>query len=413
MRSQRLILIRSVKSILILSVFVFATSLGVGSLAPGYSDQDQGQRPQEASDPERPRPFVKGGIYDKPYISKIARTSIGGYTEIHFRFEREAGVDEEVTFEPKRFNIFIYSPVSDRVRLASELEFEEGGEEIKIENANLDFEIHEALTFRGGVILSPLGKFNLAHDSPANDLTDRPLVSTELLGTTLSEAGMGFLGAFYPSANSRLTYEIYGVNGFNDRVLVGSPNGTRIAAGKGNFEDNNQRPSFVGRLDISPHPSLDLGVSGHTGAYNTYAVEGLAIDERRDLSILALDAEVRWDRFELLGEYAQSWIDVPQQLQGLLSERQQGLYGQVNVHFLQGIFRALPNSTFTGVVRYDLVDFDVDIGGDSHRRLTLGLNFRPEEEIVFKLDYQYNWVRDRFNLETPSTAILFSAATYF
>jgi hypothetical protein len=47
------------------------------------------------------------------------------------------------------------------------------GEEITLETAILDFEIHELLTLRAGVILSPLGRFNLAHDSPANDLVER------------------------------------------------------------------------------------------------------------------------------------------------------------------------------------------------------------------------------------------------
>ena len=46
------------------------------------------------------------------------------------------------------------------------------------------------------MILSPLGKFNLAHDSPLNEFTDRPLVSTDLLGVALSEPGFGALGQF-------------------------------------------------------------------------------------------------------------------------------------------------------------------------------------------------------------------------
>ena len=32
--------------------------------------------------------------------------------------------------------------------------------------AILDYELQPAVTFRGGMILTPLGKFNLAHDSP-------------------------------------------------------------------------------------------------------------------------------------------------------------------------------------------------------------------------------------------------------
>ncbi|MBT4100436.1 MAG: hypothetical protein HOE86_22455, partial [Gemmatimonadetes bacterium] len=46
-------------------------------------------------------------------------------------------------------------------------------------------------------------------------------------------------------------------------------------------------------------------------------------------------------------------------------------------------------------------------------RLTLGLNFRPVPDSVFKLDYQYNWTRDGFDNETTTAGILFSAATYF
>lgn len=366
------------------------------------------------SDDTEGRPFVKGGIYDKPYITQLGRgTNLGGYTEAHFRFEREEGITEEVTFEPKRFNLFTYTPVTDRVRVASELEFEEGGEEIKIEIAVIDFEIHNALTFRGGIILSPLGRFNIAHDSPANDLTDRPLVSTEIIGTALSEAGMGFFGAFYPSVNSRLTYEIYGVNGFNDSVLIGSEDGTRIPAGKGNFEDNNQSPAVVGRVGVSPHPSVEVGVSGHAGLYNVHILDGLEVDEKRSLTIFVLDGEFRWKRFEFLGEYARASVEIPDSLIGLQAENQQGLYLQGNIHFLKGLIKMLPESVFTGVVRYGLVNFDTDVDGDSQNRLTLGLNFRPTEDTVFKLDYQYNWLRDGFNLEARSAGLLFSAATYF
>ncbi|MXW79731.1 MAG: hypothetical protein F4Z57_12265 [Gemmatimonadetes bacterium] len=68
---------------------------------------------------------------------------------------------------------------------------------------------------------------------------------------------------------------------------------------------------------------------------------------------------------------------------------------------------------FTGIVRYGLVDLVADFDGDIHRRLCLGLNFRPEEEAVFKVDYQRNWQRDAFDNPIRGAAFLFSAATYF
>ena len=40
--------------------------------------------------------------------------------------------------------------------------------------------------------------------------------------------------------------------------------------------------------------------------------------------------------------------------------------------------------------QFSQVLFDTDIDGDKQDRLTLGLNFCPTEDMVLKLDYQYN-----------------------
>lgn len=358
------------------------------------------------------RPLVDGGIGDKPFMTeKKGKTRIGGYSEVHFRYGRSDGVTEELGFEAKRFNLFSYTRVADRLQVVSELEFEEGGEEIKLEIAVIDFEIHPALTFRGGIVLSPLGRFNLSHDSPANDLTDRPLVSTQIIPTALSEAGMGFYGSFYPSASARLAYEIYAVNGFNEGVISDSGNGTRIAEGRGNFEDNNNWPAFVGRLAFSPQAGYEIGVPLHTGAYNAWKIEGLTVAQKQELTIWALDWEVKWRAFELVGEYAGASVDVPVETV-LLQENQAGVYIQGNAHFGRGWLNALPESVFTGVLRYGVVDFDTDVDGDSERRWTWGLNFRPNAEAVFKLDYRRGKSLDPLSNEVKGAALLFSAATY-
>ncbi|MDA1191332.1 MAG: hypothetical protein O3A46_06565, partial [Candidatus Poribacteria bacterium] len=337
----------------------------------------------------------------------------GGYIDAQYRFERENGVTDEATFVLERFNVFTFTPVSDRVRVASELEIEEGGEEIKLELATVDFEAHPSLNLRAGMILSPLGKFNLAHDSPANDLTDRPLVSVELLGVTLSEPGMGVYGSLYPLRTMRVTYEAYAVNGFHDGVIEGVPEGTRVAAGKGNFEDNNANPAFVGRIAANPVRALEIGASAHTGIYNSHTVEGLAIDDKRRMTIYAADWDARVGSVELIGEYARVQVETPVEFGGLLQEDQQGFYVQLNGHFLAGVFPALPQSRFTGVARFDWVDFDANGDGDDHRRITLGINFRPVEDTVFKLDWQRDHARDPFLNPSESASILFSAASYF
>src|SRR5688500_17954994 len=210
------------------------------------------------------RPFVRGGIYDKPYQTRLlGRTAIGGYAEAHARYERVDGITEESGFEAKRFNIFTSTRVSDLVRMAAELEFEEGGEEVKLEYAAIDIRIHPALTLRGGMLLSPLGRFNLSHDSPLNEFTDRPLVSTEILGVALSEAGFGVLGQVPAGRQGRLTWEAHLSNGYPDRLVTQAHEATRLPLGRSDSQDQNSSPAFVGRLAWSPAVGYEVGVSGH------------------------------------------------------------------------------------------------------------------------------------------------------
>jgi len=361
------------------------------------------------------RPFVSGGIYDKPFITRLGgKTTIGGYLDVLGAFRREAGVSKGWSFEARRFNLFTYSVIADGVVVASEMEIEHGGEEFRLEYAILDVAFHEALNLRGGILLSPLGKTNLVHDSPKFELAERPLVATAIIPSTLSEVGVGFFGAFYPSVRSRITYELYAVNGFHQDVIEGAP-GTRIAFGKHQLfeEDNNGEPAFVGRVAFSPHYGSDFGVSFHTGAYNRFRSEGLKIDDRRTLTLLALDAEHTLPGLSLQAEAAVASIDVPASLQGLFAERQWGYFVQANVPFAEGVVKRWPRSQFTGSVRFETVDFDGGLQGDDHLRLTVGVNFRPVQDTVIKLNYEQNWMRDREHNLTRSAGIILALASYF
>lgn len=360
------------------------------------------------------RPFVRGGVYDKPFLTRLGgRTAIGGYAEAHARWERVDGRRDAAGFEAKRFNIFTNTRVSDFVRIGAELEFEDGGREVKLEYAAIDVRIHPSLTLRGGMLLSPLGRFNLAHDSPLNEFTDRPLVSTELLGVALSEPGVGVLGQFGFARSARLTYELYATNGFHDGLITESEAGTRIPLGRGNFEDNNGSPAFVGRLAVSPRVGYEIGVSAHRGAYNLFDDEGVRVDARRDLSIVVLDAEARVLGVQLGGEAAAASIDVPPGLSGIYASAQRGVYVDAVLPFGRGWVRTMPASTFAAKVRYDHVDFDADRVGQTSSQVSLGMNFRPTEDSALKLDYVRGRGRDEFNNLAEHAFLLFSIATYF
>ncbi len=360
------------------------------------------------------RPFVEGGQYDRPYLTRLmGRTAVGGYAEAHARWERSDGVTQEAGFSAKRWNLFTATQVSDFVRIGAELEFEDGTEEIRLEYAAMDVGIHPAFSLRAGMLLSPLGKFNLAHDSPRNEFTDRPLVATDLLGVALSEPGLGAFGLLGLGGSARVTYELYAVNGFDEALIYDSGVGTRIPLGRDNVNDNNASPALVGRVTYSPRVGYEIGVSGHRGAWNRFSIDGNPVDVRRNLTIWVLDGEANVAGVRLQGEVALAGVDVPPALRGIYAGRQRGVYLQALRSFGAGWVRTMPNSHFAVAARLDLVDFDADVSGDNVLRGSAGLNFRPTQDTVLKLNYVRGARRDRFNNRTDEAAVLFSVATYF
>ncbi|MBC7898314.1 MAG: hypothetical protein H7066_23030 [Cytophagaceae bacterium] len=360
------------------------------------------------------RPFVRGGVYDKPFQTRLlGRTAIGGYAEVHARYQRVDGASAESGFDAKRFNLFTSTRVSDIVTMASELEVEEGGREITLEYAAIDIRVHPAFAIRGGMLLSPLGRFNLSHDSPLNEFTDRPLVSTEVLGVALSEPGIGAFGRFPAGRRGRVTYELYATNGFHDGLITGSEAGTRIPLGTGNTEDNNGSPAIVGRLAWSPGYQHEFGISTHRGAWNRFVADGVQVDERRDVQLNVLDAETAVAGVELRGEVAMARVDVSPELRGIFAERQRGFYAEATRTFGRGWVRTVPTSAFLLKARVDQVDFDTQRVGDSIAQFTVGVNFRPTTDSVIKLDYVRGRSRDRFNNPSDHAFLLASIATYF
>ena len=75
-------------------------------------------------------------------------------------------------------------------------------------------------------------------------------------------------------------------------------------------------------------------------------------------------------------------------------------------------------SIFSAVIRYDRVNLNMDNRGENQGRLeqiSFGLNYRPVEDAVFKISYQY--MPMAFNPNTSQrihdSAFVISAATYF
>lgn len=390
-----------------------------------------------------------GKQYGKPFLRRFGRnTYIGGYMDHELEFD--AGSQTNKTFDQHRLIPFIYSDISDRVKFATEIEIEHGGPnttggvnkkigEIKVEFATIDFLMTDWLNYRAGIILSPLGKFNLLHDSPLQDLTDRPMVSTNILPSTLFESGMGFFGTFYPTELSKLDYEIYVVNGFqsisgNTSVITDTTSISQIEgfikASRGSQqEDNNNNFAILGRVAYSPFLGLEVGASVHSGYIDD--------SDSNRMTIKAFDWTYQRGPFELVGEYGHASIE----RDGLFANGtvksdkmagdSWGYYIEPRYHFMPQFLKDLAptvfkdDSTFTAVLRWGQTDINqptnVATGGDIRRtRLTPGINWRYTEDTVFKIEYQFNEEHGRrLNAEKgrgtdiSDDSLVFSVATYF
>ena len=265
-------------------------------------------------------------VYAKPFVAS-PKAIVGGYADVEYINRAHQGTPSSI--DVHRFVPFIYADVSEHIKFASEIEIEHGilessqtpHSEVSLEFATIDFLVNEKLNLRGGIILLPVGKFNLLHDAPLRDLTERPLVTQLLYGSVLAETGAGFYGTFYPSRRSKLDYELYVTTGYDGYGNCQSGSaaansgscGTQIteAGGVANARqrktdisqgfDNNNGKAVVGRVAFSPMLGVEIGGSA------LWRLQSLS---QRHLSIWAVDWTLVRGPFEVIGEsiwtYAQN-----------------------------------------------------------------------------------------------------------
>jgi hypothetical protein len=386
------------------------------------------QEPDSAAPPKRIRARVdsipvQGGVYNRPFLASVGRTAVGGYAEGNTNYFRQDGVSEGFSMEFRRFNVFLFSSIGSRIRFISELEFEDGAEEIALETALVDFIVNPSFVVRAGVLLPPIGAFNVNHDSPRWDFVDRPLVSTEVIPATLSEVGFGVHGRLFPRGFT-VTYDAYLSNGLGDGVILNDVGRTRLASGKGTglvAGDNNGRPAVSGRVGLQRRNLGELGLSYYGGTYNTFRVEGLEVDVKRSVRLAAVDVNTEIRSVSLRGELALAWIDVPDDLAEVFGERQWGVHLDAVVPLFRPRIRGLTDPVVSAIARLERVDFNRgafastgDRIGDEIDAFTVGLSFRAAAGTVFKANYRHQSIRDlQGNVPAKRAGFQFGLATYF
>jgi uncharacterized small protein (DUF1192 family) len=350
-----------------------------------------------------------------PAASKIYRTergiSIGGYGELFYQHAedeekeviavpstKEEGEEEEEEeeggdqFDLRRAVLYFGYKWNDRILFNSEIEYEHAGEEVSVEFAYLDFLWRPQANFRAGLVLLPVGFLNELHEPTVFLGANRPDVERLILPTTWKENGFGLFGEAGP-----LTYRTYIVNGLDAEGF--SDEGLRDGR-QGGSEAHAEELAWVGRLDYTGLPGFLVGGSVYTGksgqdlettgggeiGVGTTIVEGHLEWRWRGLEFRALGVQADLDDVAELNRFLDLEGDES------IGEKLKGYYLQLGYDLLAGRNSGRALIPYARWETYNTQD-EVPAGflanpANDVESLTLGIAYKPIEQLIFKADYQ-------------------------
>jgi hypothetical protein len=368
-----------------------------------------------------------------PSASKVysqdAGLSIGGYGEVRFRHD---STDDDI-FDALRAVLYVGYKFSDSWVLNSEIEFEHaGGSDVFVEFLNLDYLHSDALNFRVGLILIPMGFVNQLHEPTFYYGASRPEVEKTIIPSTWRENGAGFFGRF----GDRVTYQAYAVSSFEGSKFNAS--GFRPGRQKG-MEALTNDWSVVVRTDVAAMSGLNLGASVYYGNQGQDQSVGDLPVGSLSTAIYEFHAEYQRYGFTVRGLFSQAFVDNPDSLNqgiravidgtdasaaaaaakgGFLAESLLGGYVEfaydVMPNFLpeteqslEPFFRyerlntqsRMQSATFARTLKYD------------RHLYTVGLQYQPISQLVFKLDYR--WITQQSNGASLAKQVEFGAGYVF
>ncbi len=342
--------------------------------------------------------------------SKVYRTeqglSVGGYGEVLFEsfdseLENGADASKDDQADALRGVIYLGYKFNDQWIFNSEVEFEHGSTSASgsasLEFATLDYLWKPELNFRAGLLLAPMGFVNELHEPPLFLSTERPNVERQIIPSTWRENGLGIFGDIGP-----FTYRTYLLNGLEAEGF--SSSGLRGGRQKGSKAKANDI-GWTGRLDYTAVPGLTAGISAYIGdsGQGLLDLEGEIIDARTEI----YEAHIDWQLhgFRLRGLVADADVgDAGRLNQALglspsnsIADSLSGYYLELGYDLLNrrpGQLAVIP------FVRYESLDTQADLAAEAtpnpSRRsdiFTLGLAFKPIDQLVFKIDFQ-DWSND-------------------
>lgn len=349
---------------------------------------------------------------------------LGGYLSLNV--EKRESVSEQSILDLSSFAVAMRSSLHERISICGEIHFSIP-QEWQISHAYVVCSLNSLLNFKAGVVRIPFGRYNSTYAPPGEQLVSIPDVNNYIIPTIWSEPGISLFGNYNSLPWFTLNYEFLvskglGENGFNVE------SGNRDAR-QNLHRDNNNDVQWTTRIEIIPEFGIDVvgfavavsGVIGQYAARQDNQFLGGAIDGLLNLGYFTLIGD--HDRIMVLGEYAHMYIErdfLTRQQFPETVPRMWGYYIELQYQFFPEVWRYKAiffddESSFALTFRYEHTDLDTRYRGasqlDDRRIYTLGVNFRPIRESVFKIEY--SWIYEHLHQWSWNNRLLLSFATYF
>ncbi|HUL93942.1 MAG TPA: hypothetical protein VLV56_16505 [Burkholderiales bacterium] len=383
-------------------------------------DELKAQTRKSAAPPPPTSPYSPdySSMLDRSSELANGSTNIVGYGEAGYSKFRESG---NATADLQRFVFGFNHRFDERLTLHSEVEFEhavvskddEG--EAEIEQAWVNYRMSDAVNFKGGLFLIPIGILNETHEPPTYYGVQRNQVETRVIPTTWRELGAGMHGMFGES----FRYDVGATTTFDSGKLDDPTMGIRSAHQEGQLA-NARNLAVYGALSYRrPGFLVGAGVftgdTGQNGASNP-ALQGVAArftmwDVHAQYRVAGLDLQALYTAGTLgdadkitAGTVAANLAD-PSVPAFAAPKSMKGWYAQAAYHlYKQGNFDVAP------FIRYERIDIrqaeDPANGlfqdpNNNERIKTLGVNFWVHPQVVLKADiqrYATDKSQDRFDI---------------
>lgn len=354
----------------------------------------------------------------KVYFAKPSKVSIGGYGEFVVQGPSKRKQNGDPSGQKKSANLqravlYFGYKFSDRILFNSEIEIEdagtgEGGEtrgELGVEQAYIDFRLHERFGLRGGLVLVPLGLVNEVHEPTAFHGVNRPSVERFIIPSTWRENGAGVFGDIGPvSYRSYVVAGLHGV-GTADPKTDGFTSATGIRGGRTEgsktfIEDM----AWTGRVDVAPAPGVKAGAALYVGQ----ADQGLTV-QSIPVSLWETHASADWRGATVKALYAEGRIgnvDTLNAAQGNTDAAKNSVGSRLFGGYAEAAFDVLTlvkgarGQALSPFFRYERYDTQARTPGtyskdpaNSRVEYTLGATYKPIPQVAVKLDQQ--WKRNQ------------------